>query len=96
MGNMKAQLVLMAFVVLSSAVTFAVAAQCSSSQPCNDGLCCSQWGFCGCTPEYCGAGCQNHCGHCGGGGSDGGGGGITGQATYYTVYVRKNLENLLV
>jgi chitinase len=95
MGNMKAQLVLMAFFVLSSAVTFAVANQCSSSQPCSDGLCCSQYGYCGCTDAYCGNGCQNHCGNCGGGGG-GGGGEITGQATYYTVYVRKNLENLLV
>jgi hypothetical protein len=88
---MKAQLVLMAFFVLSSAVTFAVANQCSSSQPCSDGLCCSQYGYCGCTDAYCGNGCQNHCGNCGGGGGQ-----ITGQATYYTVYVRKNLENLLV
>jgi len=82
---MKAQLVLMAFVVLSSAVTFAVAQCCSSISPCNGGQCCSQFGFCGCTPAHCGNGCQNHCGGCSAGGS--GGGGITGQATYYTVYV---------
>jgi len=82
---MKAQLVLMAFVVLSSAVTFAVAQCCSSISPCNGGQCCSQFGFCGCTPAHCGNGCQNHCGGCAAGGSDGGG--ITGQATFYTVYV---------
>jgi hypothetical protein len=81
---MKAQLVLMAFVVLSSAVTFAVA-QCSTISACPGGECCSQFGFCGCTPAHCGNGCQSQCGGCPGG--SGGGGGITGQATYYTVYV---------
>nr|P0DKH7.1 RecName: Full=Antimicrobial peptide 1; Short=Fa-AMP1 [Fagopyrum esculentum] len=28
---------------------------------CPGGLCCSQWGWCGSTPKYCGAGCQSNC-----------------------------------
>jgi hypothetical protein len=81
---MKAQLLLMTFVVVSSAVAFAVAQDCSVSNPCPDGQCCSQFGFCGCTDAYCGSGCQGQCGNCGGGG---GGGQFTGQATFYTEYV---------
>jgi len=134
MGKMKAHLevVLMAFVAVSSAVALAVAQECSSSNPCPGGDCCSQYGYCGCTDAYCGSGCQSQCGSCGGGGGSGecsssnpcpggnccsqygycgctdaycgsgcqshcgscgggGGGGFTGQATYYTVYVRKHL-----
>ncbi|CAL1387750.1 unnamed protein product [Linum trigynum] len=29
---------------------------------CDPGYCCSQFGFCGKTVEYCGDGCQNGCG----------------------------------
>ena len=29
---------------------------------CDGGLCCSKWGFCGATPDHCGAGCQSNCG----------------------------------
>ncbi|PHT28067.1 Endochitinase [Capsicum baccatum] len=28
---------------------------------CANRLCCSQFGFCGTTREYCGAGCQSNC-----------------------------------
>nr|5XDI_A Chain A, Vaccatide, vH1 [Gypsophila vaccaria] len=29
---------------------------------CSNGLCCSQFGYCGSTPPYCGAGqCQSQC-----------------------------------
>jgi len=31
---------------------------------CSGGLCCSQWGFCGSTPDYCGTGCQPGFGSC--------------------------------
>ncbi|CAK9229720.1 unnamed protein product [Sphagnum troendelagicum] len=73
MGKMKAHLevVLMAFVVVSSAVAFAVAQECSGSNPCAGGDCCSQYGYCGCTDAYCGSGCQSQCGSCGGGGGSG-------------------------
>jgi hypothetical protein len=69
MGKMKAHLevVLMAFVVVSSAV--AVAGLCNGSNPCTGGMCCSQSGYCGCGDAYCGSGCQSNCGNC----SDGGG-----------------------
>ncbi|CAN6328335.1 unnamed protein product [Urochloa humidicola] len=31
---------------------------------CGNCLCCSQWGFCGSTDPYCGAGCQSQCTGC--------------------------------
>ncbi|CAK7329394.1 unnamed protein product [Dovyalis caffra] len=57
------------------------AAQCGSQnrgQLCPGGLCCSQYGWCGTGPPYCGAGCQSQCGagrhqsQSGGEGGDGG------------------------
>ncbi|KAH9560611.1 hypothetical protein CY35_06G114700 [Sphagnum magellanicum] len=72
MGKMKAhiEVVLMAFVVVSSAVALAVAQECNGSNPCAGGKCCSQYGWCGCTIDYCGSGsgCQSHCSGCSGGG----------------------------
>ncbi|EFJ04146.1 hypothetical protein SELMODRAFT_139127 [Selaginella moellendorffii] len=51
-----------------------VEAQCDTGGPCcgrqgrgrrcNSGLCCSQFGYCGSTSEYCGAGCQRGYGRC--------------------------------
>ena len=32
---------------------------CGPDKPCANGACCSQWGFCGLSAEYCGACCQN-------------------------------------
>jgi hypothetical protein len=32
---------------------------------CANGMCCSTWGYCGTTDEYCGAGCQPAFGSCG-------------------------------
>lgn len=46
---------------------------------CPGGLCCSQYGWCGTTPQYCQGGCQSNCG-----GGGGGGGGATGKASFYT------------
>ena len=37
---------------------------CGPNTSCPDGSCCSQWGFCGTTPEYCGECCQNGSGEC--------------------------------
>ena len=42
---------------------------------CPGGMCCSQYGWCGTTSEYCGDGCQSQCG---GGGGGGGGGDLSG------------------
>jgi hypothetical protein len=46
MGKMKPHLevVLMAFVVVSSAVALAVAQECNGSNPCAGGECCSKYG----------------------------------------------------
>ncbi|KAM3298316.1 hypothetical protein ACQJBY_039998 [Aegilops geniculata] len=44
------------------------AAQCGSQAggaTCPNCLCCSRFGWCGSTPEYCGDGCQSQCSGCG-------------------------------
>merc|ERR1712194_803348 len=33
--------------------------QCSATNPCNNGLCCSQWGYCGSSAGYCEDCCQS-------------------------------------
>jgi hypothetical protein len=33
--------------------------QCSATNPCDNGLCCSQWGYCGSSRGYCGDCCQS-------------------------------------
>ena len=42
---------------------------------CLDGLCCSQYGWCGTIADYCNNGCQSQCSGGGSGGGDGGSGG---------------------
>jgi hypothetical protein len=37
---------------------------CGSHRDCPDSLCCSEWGYCGSTDEYCGKGCQPLYGNC--------------------------------
>ncbi|KAG6552028.1 hypothetical protein Mapa_006334 [Marchantia paleacea] len=52
---------------------------------CPDNLCCSQFGWCGNTIDYCGNGCQS--GPCNGGGGSGSppaSGTLTGEASFYT------------
>eukprot|EP00804_Cyclotella_cryptica_P013618 CCRYP_012959-RA/>CCRYP_012959-RA protein AED:0.23 eAED:0.23 QI:79/1/1/1/1/1/5/123/765 len=34
---------------------------CGANNPCPNGLCCSQWGYCGTGDAYCGACCQSGC-----------------------------------
>jgi hypothetical protein len=46
---------------------------CSKTQLCANNMCCSQWGYCGTTTDYCGTGCQS--GPCGGGSTGGSTGG---------------------
>nr|A0A1S6EK92.1 RecName: Full=Morintide mO2; AltName: Full=8C-hevein-like protein; Flags: Precursor [Moringa oleifera]AQR58372.1 8C-hevein-like protein [Moringa oleifera] len=50
----------------------------AGNRACANGLCCSQYGFCGSTSEYCSRanGCQSNCR--GGGGAGGAGGGAGG------------------
>ena len=51
-------------ILLIALLSFAnIAYGCSTTDLCAGNLCCSQWGFCGSTSEYCGAGCQS--GPCG-------------------------------
>ncbi|CAI7803069.1 unnamed protein product [Closterium sp. NIES-53] len=56
-------LLLLALLLLSSAhlPLRARAQQCSATTLCADNLCCSEWGWCGSTPDYCGPGCQSQC-----------------------------------
>ena len=41
--------------------------KCGPGDTCGPGYCCSQWGYCGTTQDYCGAGCQPQYGTCGAG-----------------------------
>nr|GME20164.1 antifungal protein [Ipomoea batatas] len=57
-----------AFVVLFALALLlaptSMAQQCgrqANGRLCANGLCCSQWGYCGSTASYCGAGCQSQC-----------------------------------
>jgi expansin (peptidoglycan-binding protein) len=53
---------------------------------CQDGMCCSKWGYCGHDIDYCGEGCLE--GPCSSGGGSGGGpsGSFSGRTTYYNVH----------
>ncbi|KAG0575563.1 hypothetical protein M758_5G014200 [Ceratodon purpureus] len=67
-------------------VQMAAAQTCGSQaggKKCANNLCCSQYGYCGSTSEYCGNGCQSQCGGSGGG-SPTTPGSKTGLASYYT------------
>lgn len=84
-------LVGMMFLVILQLLQLSAAEQCGTQAGgalCPNNLCCSQYGWCGSTSDYCGNGCQSQCG--GGGGGGEGGGGSTGKASFYTApYVRK-------
>lgn len=45
---------------------------------CSDNLCCSQYGYCGNSTDYCATGCQEQFGLCSGSGGDGNGSGDDG------------------
>ncbi|TMW80603.1 hypothetical protein EJD97_017871 [Solanum chilense] len=50
--------------ILALLLSVANAQQCGSQAGgalCANGLCCSQYGYCGTTPDYCGQGCQSQC-----------------------------------
>ncbi|KAG6540091.1 hypothetical protein Mapa_018546 [Marchantia paleacea] len=64
MENLKT-VISSALLVLVSVVQSAVAEECGEQANfdlCPDGLCCSQYGWCGNTDPYCGGGCQSQCG----------------------------------
>ncbi|CAN1160810.1 Endochitinase EP3 [Linum perenne] len=52
-----AQSILILSILLAAALTAADAQTCGGG--CAATECCSRWGFCGATPEHCGAGCQS-------------------------------------
>ncbi|KAM0911828.1 hypothetical protein ACQ4PT_013191 [Festuca glaucescens] len=49
------------FLAFGLAVLFLCAASPAAAQNCGcpSDLCCSQWGYCGTSPDYCGPGCQS-------------------------------------
>ena len=52
----------------SSGLTVSEDGECSGAHTCNGsphGPCCSQWGWCGSTTDYCGTGCMEGFGQCG-------------------------------
>ncbi|OTB03078.1 carbohydrate esterase family 4 protein [Hypoxylon sp. CI-4A] len=50
----------------------------TAGSTCPDSLCCSQYGYCGNTTDYCSTGCQSQFGICSGSGGDGDGSGDDG------------------
>ncbi|KAL6873550.1 hypothetical protein ACP4OV_013632 [Aristida adscensionis] len=67
-----------AVVAMAAAAAFLAAAargeQCgpqAGGAACPDCLCCSRFGWCGSTADYCGPGCHSQCNGCGGGGGGG-------------------------
>lgn len=51
-------------VILALFLMAANAQQCGSQAGgalCANGLCCSQYGYCGTSADYCGPGCQSQC-----------------------------------
>ncbi|RKP36931.1 hypothetical protein BJ085DRAFT_37345 [Dimargaris cristalligena] len=44
--------------ILGAATLVSAQGQCSASAPCAAGQCCSQYGYCGTTADFCGTGCQ--------------------------------------
>ncbi|KAL5791300.1 hypothetical protein ACOSQ2_006188 [Xanthoceras sorbifolium] len=79
-------LVLLSFLLAGSS-----AEQCGSQAGdalCPGGLCCSKFGWCGTTSEYCGDGCQSQCG--GGGSGVGDVGGIISRSQFDQMFKHRN------
>ncbi|CAG8617411.1 5121_t:CDS:2, partial [Ambispora gerdemannii] len=96
-GKFKGLAILSSVILLS---TFVNAQQCGSQNPngqCSDNECCSQYGYCGTTDDYCGTGCQSDFGTCTAGGviTDGNTSGSTAevQMVTATVYNRCTVSN---
>ncbi|EEE63651.1 hypothetical protein OsJ_18468 [Oryza sativa Japonica Group] len=68
---MKATTTAVALLVAAAAMAAQVVAEQCGSQAggalCPNCLCCSSYGWCGSTSDYCGDGCQSQCDGCGGG-----------------------------
>ena len=76
----------MCLVVLLCLVANAIAQQCGwqvGGKTCPNNMCCSQYGYCGTTDDYCSKNCQSNCGGGGGGGGGGGESASNVRATYH-------------
>ncbi|KAK9944323.1 hypothetical protein M0R45_009896 [Rubus argutus] len=77
--------------LLSTNIQGGSAEQCGSQAGgvvCPGGLCCSQFGWCGTTSDYCNYGCQSQCS--GGGGSGGDIGDLLSEATFNEMLKHRN------
>ncbi|KAK1616914.1 hypothetical protein QYE76_022431 [Lolium multiflorum] len=67
MSAMRGPSVVAILATLLAAAALATAQQCGSQAggaTCGNCLCCSRFGYCGSTSDYCGAGCQSQCSGC--------------------------------
>lgn len=62
-GGRTSWLQLMSWLLMISPLLFdlASAQNCGAGGPCASGLCCSKFGYCGTTSDYCGANCVSQC-----------------------------------
>lgn len=86
---------LMSLILMVSPLLFEVglAQTCSASNPsCASGLCCSKYGYCGSTSDYCGANCVAQCPTTSTSPSGGGSGlcGIITSSLYDTIFPNRN------
>ncbi|GKV23920.1 hypothetical protein SLEP1_g33593 [Rubroshorea leprosula] len=78
---------------LSSLLVLGLAEQCGSQAggaTCPGGLCCSQWGWCGTTCDYCGAGCQSQCSPCASDSANGDVGGLITRSMFDEMLKHRN------
>lgn len=95
MGKSKLNLMMVNFALVvlmcASLAHVSVAQECGTQKggaKCANGLCCSQYGYCGSTNAYCGSGCQSNCHSTSGGGS--GVGAIVTQAVFEKLWPNRN------
>ena len=60
--NQKASYILVALALFLAGASAQQCGRDAGNALCRDRLCCSRFGFCGDTSEYCGTGCQSQCG----------------------------------
>ncbi|KAL8159585.1 hypothetical protein V2J09_001122 [Rumex salicifolius] len=88
---MRRTVSLAAFLLVLCVAGPAAAQQCGSQaggKTCANNLCCSQFGYCGSTDDYCSKGCQSNC--AGGTAPSGGGSASNVRATYHLYNPQSN------
>lgn len=95
MERMNLCMIIMLLPYLVSSVAAQQCGRQAGGRTCANNLCCSQFGYCGSTAEYCSTNCQSNC-NSGGGGSGGGGGQSASnvRATYHFYNPEQNGWNL--